>query len=80
MGKKRSYDTWFKKANLTNNGETSTIAWPWMRGFVDLVGGDEIASYLLRDAGKFPSGYNITEKDEDWKIQYTFRSTILAKS
>jgi len=40
-----------------------------MRGFIDLVGGNEIASYLLQDAGKFPSGYNATALIKDWKKQ-----------
>ena len=31
---------------------------------------NEIASYLLRDAGKFPSDYNATANDQDWNLTY----------
>jgi hypothetical protein len=38
-----------------------------MKGFIDLVGGNnEIASYLLRDAGKFPRDFNATANVEEW--------------
>ena len=67
-----------------NSDETSTIIWPWMKGFIDLVGVgagiignnnvneiNEIASYLLRDAGIFPSDYNSTANDQDWNLTNT---------
>jgi hypothetical protein len=66
----------------SNRDETSTIIWPWMKGFIDLVGVanggmnnnegeiNEIASYLLRDAGKFPSDYNAKVNDQDWNLTY----------
>jgi hypothetical protein len=55
----------------SSTGGTSTVAWPWMRGFVDLVGGTEIALYLLGDAGKFPRDYNATANIQDWNITFT---------
>jgi hypothetical protein len=48
----------------------SIITWPWMRGFIDLVGGNKIASYLLHDAGIFPSGYNAKANVKDWNKSY----------
>jgi hypothetical protein len=64
---------------IDNSDNTSTIIWPWMKGFIDLVGGgagmnsdeNEIASYLLRDAGIFPSDYNAKANDQDWNVTYT---------
>jgi hypothetical protein len=65
----------------SNRDDTSTIIWPWMKGFIDLVGVannkeneseiNEIASYLLRDAGKFPSDYNAKTNDQDWNLMKT---------
>jgi hypothetical protein len=58
-GGDRNYERWFERSNMTSStssgGGTSVVAWPWMRGFVDLVGGTEIASYLLRDALEIPT-------------------------
>jgi hypothetical protein len=71
-GGDRNYDRWLERSNMTTaNGGTSIIAWPWMRGFIDLVGGTEIALYLLQDAGKFPRDYNATANIQDWNITYT---------
>ena len=78
----KTYENWLKKSNRTTRSDgTSTIIWPWMKGFIDLVGIgagmnnedeiNEIASYLLRDAGKFPSDYNTTTNDQDWNITHT---------
>ncbi|OEU21534.1 hypothetical protein FRACYDRAFT_235159 [Fragilariopsis cylindrus CCMP1102] len=75
----KTYENWLKKSNMTTRSdESSTIIWPWMKGFIDLVGVgagmnnedeiNEIASYLLRDAGTFPSAYNTTTNDQDWNI------------
>ena len=70
-----------------SSDQTSTIIWPLMKGFIDLVGVgagiiagnnnenedaiNEIASYLLRDAGKFPNDYNAKANDQDWKLTNT---------
>ena len=68
-----------------SSDQTSTIIWPWMKGFIELVGVangggignnnknaiNEIASYLLRDAGKFPSDHNAKANDQDWNITNT---------
>ena len=71
-GGDRNYDRWLERSNMTTaNGGTSIISWPWMRGFIDLVGGTEIALYLLQDAGKFPRDYNATANIQDWNITYT---------
>jgi hypothetical protein len=64
----KSYNKWLErsKEKFGNKGRTSIITWPWMRGFIDLVGGNDIASYLLRDAGIFPHGYNAKANIQDW--------------
>jgi hypothetical protein len=71
-GGDRNYAAWFERSNMTTRyGGMSIVAWPWMRGFVDLVGGTEIALYLLHDAGKFPLDYNATANIQDWSITFT---------
>ena len=51
-------DKWRERANKTR-GEFSHGIRPWLRGFVELVGGPKVASYLLQDAGKFPDDYDV---------------------
>ena len=58
----RSYDVWRDRANMTQ-GEFTRGIWPWLGGFVDLVGrgaggGPEVAAHLLQDAGRFPKGFD----------------------
>ena len=67
----RSYDIWKKRANLTNN-EVSHAVRPWLRGFVELVGGPDVASHLLQDAGKFPVDYNVSRIKDNYHNTYDF--------
>merc|ERR1712238_153513 len=58
----RSYEQWSVRANMTQ-GKFTHVIWPWLAGFVELVGkgargGPEVASYLLQDAGRFPEGFD----------------------
>jgi len=58
----RSYEQWSVRANMTQ-GKFTHVIWPWLVGFVELVGkgaggGPEVASYLLQDAGRFPEGFD----------------------
>jgi hypothetical protein len=41
--------------NDNDNDSTSIVSRPWLKGFVDQVGGSKIASFLLQDSGKFSS-------------------------
>lgn len=69
----RSYDVWRERANMTK-GEFTHVIWPWLAGFVDLVGkgaggGPEVATYLLQDAGRFP------EEFDPWANVNSYRKT-----
>eukprot|EP00751_Fragilariopsis_kerguelensis_P017239 CAMPEP_0170849906 /NCGR_PEP_ID=MMETSP0734-20130129/10292_1 /TAXON_ID=186038 /ORGANISM="Fragilariopsis kerguelensis, Strain L26-C5" /LENGTH=424 /DNA_ID=CAMNT_0011219675 /DNA_START=65 /DNA_END=1336 /DNA_ORIENTATION=+ len=55
---------WYNQSMVTD-GEYSIIHRGWLKGFTNLVGGVDIASYLLQEAGKYHdknSNYN-----DDWK-------------
>ena len=65
-GSIRTYETWKSRSNKTK-GEYSHVPRPWLKGFVELVGGPKVASYLLQDAGKFPNDYDINSKIKDYK-------------
>lgn len=67
----RSYEIWKERSNQTK-GEFSHVVRPWLRGFVELVGGPDVASYLLQDAGKFPDDYNVTSRINEFKDTYDF--------
>ena len=69
----RSYEAWLERSNYTN-GEYSTVIRPWLQGFITLVGGSDIASYLLQDAGKFPKTFNVTERINDYEYKYKLNS------
>mmetsp|Transcript_51239 Transcript_51239/g.57262 ORF Transcript_51239/g.57262 Transcript_51239/m.57262 type:complete len:177 (+) Transcript_51239:64-594(+) len=57
MGGLRTYDAWLERSNFTR-GEFSIVSRPWLKGFVQLVGGPKIAAYLLQDAGKISRANN----------------------
>jgi len=65
----RTYEIWAERANLTR-GEYSYVIRPWLRGFVELVGGPGVASYLLQDAQKYPEGHNATSRIEEYLSSY----------
>lgn len=72
----RSYDVWSERANMTQ-GEFTHVIWPWLAGFVDLVGkgaggGPEVASYLLQDAGRFPEGFDPWANINSYKKTYKY--------
>jgi len=69
----RTYEAWSERSNYTN-GEYSNVIRPWLKGFITLVGGSDIASYLLQDAGKFPKNFNITERMNDCEYKYKLGS------
>jgi hypothetical protein len=69
----RTYEAWSERSNYTN-GEYSNVIRPWLKGFITLVGGSDIASYLLQDAGKFPKNFNITERMNDYEYKYKLGS------
>ncbi len=71
QGGLRSYENWKERSNQTV-GEYSNVVRPWLRGFVDLVGGPEVASYLLQDAGKFPDDYSLQQRMQEFKSTYNF--------
>ncbi len=71
QGGLRSYEIWKERSNDTL-GEYSHVVRPWLRGFVDLVGGSEVASYLLQDAGRFPEDYNLELRIDQFKRTYDF--------
>ncbi|MGK3741416.1 MAG: hypothetical protein ACI90V_008269, partial [Bacillariaceae sp.] len=50
IGGLRTYDAWLERSNFTN-GQYSTVSRPWLKGFIQLVGGPKIAAHLLQDAG-----------------------------
>merc|ERR1712032_1635825 len=54
----RSYPRWKDLANKTKGETTSWVILPWLKGFIELVGGPDEAAYLLQEAGEFPEGYN----------------------
>ena len=67
----RTYEIWKERSKQTE-GEFSHVVRPWLRGFVELVGGPDVASYLLQDAGKFPDDYNVTSRINEFKDTYDF--------
>jgi len=64
-GGSRNAEKWRKRANDTK-GEFSHVMRPWLRGFVELVGGPKVASYLLQDAGKFPDDYDVVSRINEY--------------
>jgi len=71
QGGLRTYAIWKERANETK-GEVSQAIRPWLRGFVELVGGPNVASYLLQDAGKFPDGYDVKSRINDYNSTYDY--------
>jgi len=71
QGGLRSFEIWKERSNQTL-GEYSNVIRPWLRGFVGLVGGPEVASYLLQDAGKFPDDYSLALRKIEFKSTYNF--------
>mmetsp|Transcript_43298 Transcript_43298/g.101525 ORF Transcript_43298/g.101525 Transcript_43298/m.101525 type:complete len:127 (-) Transcript_43298:220-600(-) len=65
----RTYETWKERSSQTA-GEYSQVIRPWLRGFVKLVGGPDVASYLLQDAGKFPEDYDVNVKADEYRTTY----------
>ena len=66
----KNYESWKKQSiDCDTQGEHSHVVRPWLRGFVKLVGGPDVASYLLQDAGKFPEDHNVTAKIHDYRMQ-----------
>jgi len=70
----RSYDVWSERANMTQ-GKLTHVIWPWLVGFVELVGrgaggGPEVAAYLLQDAGCFPEGFDPLANVKSYKKTY----------
>jgi len=68
----RTYQAWQERSTMTNKGEHSHVIRPWLQGFVTLVGGVDVASYLLQDAGKFPKEYDVSERTKDYNRTYDF--------
>lgn len=71
QGGLRTYGIWKKRANSTR-GEFSDTIRPWLRGFVELVGGPNVASFLLQDAGKFPDDYDVVSRMKEYNATYDF--------
>ena len=69
QGGLRTYEIWKKRSTQTK-GEFSDVMRPWLRGFVKLVGGPDVASYLLQDAGKFPDDYDIMSRINEYNATY----------
>ena len=62
----RTYEIWKRKSNQTK-GDSSTVIRPWLKGFVELVGGPDVASHLLQNAGVFPEDYDKGEKIQEYR-------------
>ena len=75
QGGLRSYEIWKERSNETL-GEYSHVVRPWLRGFVQLVGGPDVASYLLQDAGRFPNDYDIELRIDQYKLSYDFEKRL----
>ena len=68
-GDQRTYKIWQERSTMTD-GEHSQLIRPWLQSFVKLVGLDT-ASYLLQDAGKFPTNHNVTGRiDDQWSFYH----------
>ena len=70
----KNRQVWIETSDKTN-GEKSSVIHPWLHGFTKLVGGEENAKYLLKDAGYIPSDHtNVAHNEEDhlqeWAPQY----------
>ena len=70
----KNRQVWNETSDKTN-GEKSSVIHPWLHGFTKLVGGEENAKYLLKDAGYIPSDHtNVAHNEEDhlqeWAPQY----------
>ena len=71
QGGLRTFDIYQERAHQTK-GEFSHVIRPWLTGFIELVGGPDVATYLLQDAGKFPEDYNISSRIRDYNTTYDF--------
>jgi len=69
QGGLRNFQVYSERAHQTI-GEFSHVTRPWLRGFTELVGGPDVATYLLQDAGKYPEGYNITSRIREYNLTY----------
>lgn len=76
QGGLRNYQVWHERSTMTQ-GEYSHVVRPWLTGFVHLVGGVEVASYLLQEAGKFPPQHNLTARQQEYEHTYDWRSPKL---
>jgi len=63
---------WKERATETE-GEVSQAIRPWLRGFVELVGGPNVASYLLQHAGKFTDDYDVISRINDYNSTYDYK-------
>ena len=75
QGGLRNYEVWEKRSQDTL-GEVSLVIRPWLRGFVELVGGPSVASYLLQDAGKFPDDYDIEARINEYRQSYDWQKGV----
>mmetsp|Transcript_43611 Transcript_43611/g.48506 ORF Transcript_43611/g.48506 Transcript_43611/m.48506 type:complete len:115 (+) Transcript_43611:346-690(+) len=64
IGDQRTFQIWQERSTM-NDGEHSHLIRPWLQSFVKLVGVDA-ASYLLQDAGKFPTNHNVTGRINEY--------------
>jgi hypothetical protein len=69
--------------NDSTSISTSIVSRPWLKGFVDQVGGPKIASFLLQDSGQFSStkdqanqnqnnNHTNNSIDDRWKSKYNY--------
>jgi len=70
-GRFRNYELWEKRSQETE-GEVMIVIRQWLKGFVELVGGPEVASYLLQDAGKFPYYFDVESRIDEISQTYDF--------
>ena len=61
QGGLRNYEKWKERSEQTN-GEVMIVIQQWLKGFVELVGGPEVASYFLQDAGLYPYYFDVKSR------------------
>ena len=71
QGGLRNYETWLEQSEVTD-GEVMIAMQQWLKGFVELVGGTDVASYLLQDAGKFPYYFDVESRIDEMHQSYDF--------
>ena len=71
QGGLRNYETWLEQSEVTD-GEVMIAMQQWLKGFVELVGGTDVASYLLQDAGKFPYYFDVESRIDEMHQTYDF--------